>query len=304
MSTRWPDFFLVGAPKCGTTTLFRYLEANEALYLAPEKEPGFFCTDLPFRHVTREQDYAALFAAADKGRIAGEASPWYLYSRAAVPSILERNPKARFIVLLRDPGRMAVSLYHHHRRAGIEPAPSFAAAWRTQAEGHLAEHWVAPRTIPGFPYADVCTLGRQLRILLEGAGEGRVLPLLLEDLAQRPAEVLCRVSDFLDVPVRLPERFATHNASRVNRSELLTRLWYGVTRRGRAYWHLKHAINALGLRPGRWLFDRVITREADYQPAPAWLQAELRARFTPDISLLEQLLGRRLNHWLAVSEGT
>jgi hypothetical protein len=303
LTTRWPDFFLVGAPKCGTTTLFRYLEANEALFLAPEKEPGFFCADLPFRHVTSNEDYAALFEGAGPDRVVGEASPWYLYSRAAVPAILERNPNARFIVLLRDPGQMAVSLYHHHRRAGIESAPSFEAAWQGQREGPLAEHDVTQRVIPGFPYADACALGRQLHTLVERAGQIRVLPLLLEDLAQAPAEVLRRVSEFLRVPVRLPQRFATHNARRVNRSELLTRLWYGATRRGPAYWRLKRAVNALGLRPGRFLFDHLITKEADHGAPPAWLQAELGKHFAPEVMLLEQLLGRRLGHWQAMPPG-
>ena len=303
MSTRWPDFFLVGAPKCGTTTLFRYLEANEALFLAPEKEPGFFCADLPFRHVTSEPDYAALFADAGGERIAGEASPWYLYSRTAVPAILDRNPDARFIVLLRDPSRMAVSLYHHHRRAGIEPAPSFAAAWQGQREGHLAEQELTQRAIPGFPYADACALGRQLRTLLDLAGAERVLPIVLDDLAQAPAEALRRACAFLQVPLCLPDRFEAHNASRVNRSELLTRLWYDATRRGPAYWRLKRAVNALGLRPGRFLFDRVITREAGHRAPPAWLEAELRERFAPEVRLLEQLLGRRLDHWLTAPPG-
>jgi hypothetical protein len=303
VSTRWPDFFLVGAPKCGTTTLFRYLEANDALFLAPEKEPGFFCADLPFRHITSEEDYAALLTGAGPDRIVGEASPWYLYSRAAVPAILERNPNARFIVLLRDPGRMAVSLYHHHRRAGIEPARSFEAAWHDQREGHLAEYGVTHRAIPGFPYASACALGQQLRTLVGRAGQERVLPLLLDDLAQAPVEALRRVSEFLKVPLCLPERFAAHNARRVNRSDLLTRLWYSTTRRGPVYWHLKRAVNAMGLRPGRFLFDRVITKEADYCAPPAWLQAELRKYFMSEVMLLEQLLGRQLDHWQGTTRG-
>lgn len=304
MSVRWPDFFLVGAPKCGTTTLFRYLEANDALFLAPEKEPGFFCADLPFRHVTSEGDYVALFSATGRDRVVGEASPWYLYSRTAVPTILDRNPDARFIVLVRDPSRMAVSLYHHHRRAGIEPAPSFAAAWRSQREEHLGEHEVTRRAIPNFPYADACALGRQLRALQERAGPDRVLPVVLDDLAQTPAEVLRRVCGFLQVPLRLPERFERHNAGRVNRSDLLTRLWYGVTRRGPAYWRLKRAVNTLGLRPGRFLFDRVITREAGHRALPAPLEAELRERFAPEVRLLAHLLGRRLDHWLTAPPGS
>jgi hypothetical protein len=296
---RFPDFFLIGAPKCGTTSLYRYLEANEAIHLTKEKEPGFFCADLPFRAVTTEDSYLALFGEATAAPAVGEASPWYLYSRVAVPRILTLCPQARFVVVLRNPVEMALSLYHHHKRAGIEVEPSFEAAWRAQRPDHLADHPLDGRVIRNFPYADACSLGSQLQRLYRRVDRGRVLVVLLDDLAARPAPTVADVCRFLGVPVVLPDRFGAHNASRVNRSQLLTRIWYRATQRTPLYWSLKRAVNRAGLRPGRWVFDRVITRERSYpSPSPAF-RALMRDRFAADVTLLAQLIGRPLEHWRA-----
>jgi hypothetical protein len=247
--------------------------------------------------VTAEEDYRALFEGAMTASVVGEASPWYLYSRVAVPGILTLCPTVRFVVVVRHPIDMALSLYHHHKRVGIEVEPTFEAAWCAQRSCHLAELPREGRVIRNFPYADVCSLGAQLQRLYKWVDRSRVLVVLLEDLAARPGPNIAGVCGFLGVPAVGPDRFVAHNASRVNRSELLTRLWYHATRRTPLYWSLKRAVNRAGLRPGRWLFDRVITRERSYPSPPPALRAQMRDRFAADVALLAQLIGRPLEHW-------
>ena len=70
-----PNLFLVGAPKCGTTSLYMYLKQHPEIYMSGNKEPHFFCPDLKSRkYILNEQDYMALFAPSrDGGR--GEDQP-------------------------------------------------------------------------------------------------------------------------------------------------------------------------------------------------------------------------------------
>ncbi len=81
-----PDFFIAGALKCGTTSLFNYLRAHPAVFMPANKEPNYFCGDLvahwpdgaPFR-VGTLAEYEALFSTAPPQALTGEASVFYLY---------------------------------------------------------------------------------------------------------------------------------------------------------------------------------------------------------------------------------
>ena len=97
--TRWPDFFIVGAPKCGTTALYEYLRQHPSLFLPFHKEPLFFGDDLTRRYGRlTTHEYLALFNEADEGQRIGEASAWYLYSESAAREI-----------------RVRIALGEHHR---------------------------------------------------------------------------------------------------------------------------------------------------------------------------------------------
>ena len=117
MRGRVPDFFIIGAPKSGTTSLSEYLRAHPGIFFSQPKEPFFYSEDYthPGR-ISRRGDYLALFAGAPPGALLGEGSTWYLRSAVAVPRILQDNPDARFIVMLREPLAMLRSLHAHQLR--------------------------------------------------------------------------------------------------------------------------------------------------------------------------------------------
>src|SRR5438045_3561388 len=96
---RWPDFFIVGAPKCGTTALYEYLKQHPGIFLPRKKEPHFFCSDLDSGserdagYFTRDRGkYLSLFGGAAEGQIIGDASATYLYSRVAAERIRQSCP--------------------------------------------------------------------------------------------------------------------------------------------------------------------------------------------------------------------
>ena len=127
-----PNLFIVGAPKCGTTSLYGWLSQHPNVYMSPIKEPGFFSPDSLHRPGTLAR-YEALFAKAGaEHEIVGEASTNYLYSREAVPRVLEYNPKAKFIVCVRNPVEMAPSLFAQRVWEGRDTVKCFEDAWRLQ----------------------------------------------------------------------------------------------------------------------------------------------------------------------------
>ena len=84
-----PNFFIVGAPKCGTTALHAYLSQHPDVFMSDPKEPHYFGSDLDFRYRRRPSDaqYRSYFAGAGDRRRIGEASVWYLYSECAADEI-------------------------------------------------------------------------------------------------------------------------------------------------------------------------------------------------------------------------
>src|ERR671927_280038 len=138
-SIRRPDFFIVGAPKCGTTALYVYLKAHPQIFMPFLKEPHFFGRDLSSRYGRMTlADYLALFAGAKNDQRVGEASSWYLYSRTAAREIKEFSA-ADIIVIFRNPIDM---MYAQHsqllfqRQEEIVDFKEALAAESERRQGH------------------------------------------------------------------------------------------------------------------------------------------------------------------------
>jgi hypothetical protein len=140
-----PDFFIVGAPKTGTTSIFHYLDQHPDVYMSPIKEPCHFasevrpenfCAELqpriarelqelqhylagpmqekrPGGIVSDRRDYLKLFAGVRREKAVGEASVVYLWSKTAAANIASVVPGARVVMILRDPAERAFSHYLH-----------------------------------------------------------------------------------------------------------------------------------------------------------------------------------------------
>ncbi len=120
---RWPNLFIVGAPKGGTTTLWRYLDQHPDVFMSPEKEPNFFLDPTPPVRVPTEEAYLGLFAGASDETWLGEASGRY-FSDPTTPGLIKaRVPDARIMIALRDPVERAYSSYWHDVKFGIESRP-------------------------------------------------------------------------------------------------------------------------------------------------------------------------------------
>ncbi len=123
-----PEFIIIGAQKAGTTSLYMYLTEHPCIAPIFIKEPHFF--DIYFHKGIRwyrahfptavEKYYAKRFQRHDL--ITGEASPYYLFHPQAASRVAKTLPRARLIVLLRNPIDRAYSQYQHQtRQRGVEP---------------------------------------------------------------------------------------------------------------------------------------------------------------------------------------
>ncbi|WP_051531651.1 sulfotransferase family protein [Sphingomonas sp. URHD0057] len=287
-----PNFFILGAPKCGTTSLAAWLSQHPDVFIPPEKELNFFDDDHSYNERMSLAQYERLFAAADAKAI-GEASVWYLYSRTAVANILKYQPDARFIVCVRDPVDMAFSLHQQQQFSRWEDLADFREAWEAQEARKHGAPVAAPERSHLY-YGDVCKLGEQVERLL--AQTDKVHFVRLEVLRADPRRVYQGVLEFLEVPPHDAD-YGAHNVAKVRRSLFVQKLLQSLFR-------TKHR---LGIRASFGALTKLYqwnTRRSEWKPDPA-LAAELERYFESDREKLDRLIAGQgaaaQRKWRAIS---
>ncbi len=304
----FPDFFLVGAPRCGTTAMSHYLGHHPQICFSRPKEPHFFSLLRQLQpHLTVEDYLNHCFPHYDpqRHRVLGEGSVSYLYDRTAIRRILDHNPEARFIVMVRNPVDLVYS--YHARLVALldEDMEDFATAWRLQAVRAQGER--IPKTCRNpflLQYGEIGRIGKHLERLLRQVGRERCLILVFDDFVADPLRSYRRVLDFIGVPYDGRTEFPPRESNKYPRSRLLQRWlkrppaqvasFVATLEHQRRRKRLKKRSPLKRLR--KWL----LKKNEVYRPRPPLapeMRAELLQTFEEDIGRLEHLLGRDLSHW-------
>lgn len=292
-----PNVFIIGAAKCGTTSLATYLGQHRQIFMCDPKEPFFFNTDMSWRGVPSEQHYLSLFEEATESHIAiGEASTSYLYSDIAVPNILAFCPDAKFIVMVRNPVDMAYALYSELVWNGQEEFADFEEAWSAQDRRQCGEDIPRSCREPRWlQYWQACALGTQLRRLVSNVPRTSVKIVVFEEFKSQTQGVYRDVLNFLGVPDDGRRFFEIYNASKRPRLRTIT---LGL----RHLASLKEwSETVLGTKTGLGILktiDRLNTVPYDRPPMPLHFRARLIEEFRDEIMEMSALLERDLSAWL------
>jgi hypothetical protein len=285
-----PNFFVLGAPKCGTTTLHQVLMAHPHIFMTKEKEPRFFDDDTYYtRGLDRYLRDHFRGAAGFKAR--GEATPAYLGWERKVRDRIRRDlgKDLRFVVILRDPVKRAWSHYLHQCRYGVEKE-SFERALELEPTRLSAGK-------PAFTaYFRDGLYAHQLRAWFEAFPREHFLVLLTEDLAERPGAVTRQAFAFLDVDtdVDLPAPIPAN----VRGTPRHPRLAAALNRPGAMMETLKHLVPYSTRQHVRNVINRWNRRPFETAPTlhPAIARA-LRRRYYDEILAVEKIIGRDLGTW-------
>ncbi|MBF0445136.1 MAG: sulfotransferase [Magnetococcales bacterium] len=288
-----PNFFIIGAPKCGTTSMAAWLTAHPQIYMSPIKEPHYFNMDHKHGEIKTLSSYNAQFADANgQEKAIGEASVWYLTSKVAVANILKFNPDAKFIVMLRNPIEMVTSLHDQMLFSQYEHIEDFTQAWQLQEERKNGKAIPASCVEPQFIiYGDRCKLGEQLQRLYAQVPHKQVHVITMDQLKKDPQKEYKKTLEFLNVPDDGRIDFAVHNLAKARRSLPLRKAveWLG---------RLKIA---LGITGGLGILNAIEKNNQKTRkrpPLPPQTKLILQDHFRDDIHLLEKLLERDFSHWL------
>lgn len=293
-----PNFFIVGAPKCGTTSMYEYLRQHPEIYMPNVKEPHFFGRDLthpPRRCIRDEADYFGLFADTGNAKRVGEGSVWYLYSKQAAREIHTYDPSVKIIMMLRNPVDMLWSLHAQYLRNCNEEIIDFEEA--LAAEPDRREGRRIPKGAhfaPGLLYRETVTFSPQLRRYFEYFPGEQVHVIIFDEFKGDTASVYRDALAFLDVDTEFVADLDVFNPTGRIQHWALQR----YVKTHPTFHRFIKMVSPQALR--RWFGERLRPHTKPI-PRPKSMDAELRARlqgeFASEVDELGRLINRDLSYW-------
>lgn len=299
-----PNFFIIGAPKGGTTALANYLSDHPNVFFSAPKEVFYWADDFPkSREVYRIRDlksYLELFnnAIPEQHQAIGEGSTTYFQSENAIANILAFNPAAKFIVMLRNPVDVAHGMHGELVRHFYETEKDFEKAWGLQADR------AAGRLIPTpdfmehqLQYQAVASFAPQLRRMFSLVPEPQRHVIIFDDFVRDTRACYQQTLKFLQIPDDGRTEFPKVNAASKYRLPLIGKLyqappaWLSAPMRVFRKWYGKQGGAFRNLVHG--LTQRPAPREA---LSPEFRE-HLKSVFRDDVTEISDLLGRDLSSW-------
>jgi len=206
----WPNFFIVGASKSGTTTLYEYLNEIPEIYMSPIKEPLYFHSFIHESHMKRIEDtskYLSLFKNVKNEKAIGEASPTYLFYPESPKLIKNAVPNARIIIILREPVERAFSHYLMQKNNGTETESFHQVVQRGLNRSQNSNEYV--------PCLDRGKYHDQVSRYFKIFGHDKVKVLIFEEFIKDPLGTIKQTLDFLKIKSEPPSKIIqTYNEFR------------------------------------------------------------------------------------------
>jgi len=317
--------FIVGAPRCGTTTMARWLQAHPQCLFPFVKEPHFFwqhdlrgLSDDELKRRVEEDYLDHFFREPVPGQTVGvDGSVSYLYAPEQLAPVLKLWPNPRFIVGVRDPMTLLPSLHSRLIFTGDENIRRFEDAWAAipdRAAGRrIPWSTIEPRWLR---YDEGARYGTYVERLFNAVGKERCLVTVFDDLVADPAGQHQRLLDFAGLqPIPRSDGKAERESKGV-RFLLLQQLLKRPPRALLPYLAGKRHVGRFDKGAGKKIdsapakgppsLRKRILRwnkvEAEKRPIPLAVQREIQAQLQGEVDKLGELIGRDLRHWLQPRE--
>jgi hypothetical protein len=211
-----PDFLIIGGQRCGTTSFYNQITRHPTVARAFRKEVHFFDQAYGRGAGWYRSNFPLRLGQGIAGRVrgtkalTGEASPYYIFHPHAARRAARLVPRARILVLVRNPVDRAHSHYHHEFRLGAETLP-FAEALETEARRLDGEEqrMLEDETYVSFNHQHFSYVARgryvdQIERWLAVFPREQVLVLASEDFYADPPGMVGRTLEFLGLPAWQP----------------------------------------------------------------------------------------------------
>ncbi|HKD67019.1 MAG TPA: sulfotransferase [Candidatus Binataceae bacterium] len=289
-SQLWPNFFVVGAAKAGTTSIYAGLRQHPDIFMSYPKEPHHFTQVQPphelrwhFEAHAEPERYLRLFEGSRGFAAVGEASTSYLWHPEVARRISRQVPDARIIIALRDPIERAYSHYLMHVREGIQPLGFYDAL--VEDLNRTNESWALSHF-----YVGKGQYARQVRRYLDVFARDRVKIVLFDDLKRDPEAEMRDIARFLGlgpVPIAGADISRAQNPYRASRGR-----WAEILAGSKLSRMLGETI--VPRRLGSFIYEHMLLKQAHKPPMDSRAGDLLLEFYGPEISELERMLGRQM----------
>lgn len=283
-----PHFIIVGAPKCGTTSLYNYLQQHPRIFMPANKEPRFFCNYDVAKFefgtkqfhpdiVTSAAQYRQLFEDAPTDAVCGEASTDYLSCSGSADRIKAWNPACKIIIMLRDPIARAFSEYKHSLAGGFQ-IENFATSLKLEGQRFVEGY------DPIFAHVRRGLYFNGVKSYLNTFGRENVQVILNEDFDKSTSTTVKSVFDFLGLAAIQIDTSSRYNTGDIQKKPK------GIRR---------IATKLLGSSiSNKILSPKIAPRLSLKKELTAEEYNSLKAAFVDDVERLADTLSLDLSHWL------
>lgn len=292
---RKPNFFIVGAPKSGTSSMYDYLRQHPDIFMSKTKEPHFFGGHRYSYPETSWADYLLNFKDAKSEKLIGEASTGYLYLDKTCKFIHQYDSDAKILIMLRNPVNMVYAWHSELLWQCVEDEKDFRTALALEPERKMGR--AMPKTKKVDPldyrimYRSCGCYYKHVKKYLEQFGKEQVHIIIFENFIQNTELVYKNCIKFLNVDISFIPDLKISNPNKYPR-------WWFVRR-----WiktsdsFLKKIIMHSVRQKNRRLLNRLTYIEMPRPSMPEYLNIELTEYFQEDVDALEQLTEIDLSVW-------
>lgn len=279
---KWPNFFIVGAPRAGTTSLYEFLKNTPSIYMSKEKEPCHFCNIRPKNKknnpFSKKEKYLDLFTKVKNETAIGEASTVYLWDPESPKLIHQVVPKAKIIIMLRDPISRAFS--HYLMRIGGGEMRPFSKVVQAALIAPDEDYYTHVITNGSF-YSE------QVKRYQNIFGKDNVKIIIFEEFIANTKKILKEVLEFLEINEELPEiDNLIHNVFTIPRGNMLKYLLQSDT------------VKKIGYRLPKYYSEPIVKKALSKKSVKPKILPEdvllLKDVFKEDVEDLKTLLNRSL----------
>ncbi|MFH0818640.1 MAG: sulfotransferase [Patescibacteria group bacterium] len=296
-----PNFLIVGAAKCGTTSLADYLHQHPQIFMPDTKESKFFSDmnenyqgpgdDVALNNVIVRNlgEYEKLFSSVKNEIAIGEASPDYLfYHDQSVAKIKKILGDIKIIIILRNPVERAYSQYLHFIRDFRENLPFNMGLEQETIRRQNNWEW-------GWQYKKAGLYYKQVKDFLDNFSQVKIY--LFDDLRTKPLNIIKDIYQFLQVDDNfVPDISRRHNVSGIPKNKFLYNLLHKPA-------PLKDELKSIlkKIIPEKsWnnMRDQVKAKNLKKIPMDPETKKQLTKYYQLDIEKLSKLINRDLSSWI------
>lgn len=295
------NLFLIGAPKCGTTSLANYLSLHDKIFLPKIKEPHYFAIKhiLPptSGYVQSITKYHELYDFEKNENIEYwlDASVWYYSKKQIAQEILNYNPLSKVLLIIRNPCDAIRSLFIHRAMALQENCLDINEAIKMENSRRNGENIPVSlkNTAQGLLYIDNYKYTQKIENYYDVFGKENVKVLIFDDLVHHKKQFLDDVFNFLLLKNNINLKLTKYvfNKSLIYRNYTLNKFIKLIPRSLKinlSYFYRKHIDQRI---------NQIVQKKIIIDGYNKEIMELLKGIFIPEIEALEKLLNKDLRNW-------